>query len=157
MAIKIKEKIYIDSEGEVQESQFKPFLNQVSQLLAGEYAFYVCDSKRNRTPNQFNYLFGVVLKMISADSGMEPNDLYRIFEKKYAPIKTVHFDGEDHIVQDLKRCNSKEFGLVIEKIIRFADTELGIIIPTREQMREAVAQDQYIDMYNDVWAGFIKK
>lgn len=151
MSIKIKERFTVDENGDVSEEDWKVIKDQVGQLLPGEYSNFICDSKKNATLPQLKYLFGVVLSMISKETGIETNELYRIFENKYAPKKIVHFEGEDHIVQDMKRCTSKEMGLIIEKIIRFADVELNIKIPTRDEVREPMAQEIYVDAYASQW------
>lgn len=155
MAIKIKDRFEVDGNGQFEIDEVE---KQIKQLLPGEYSIFICDSKKNRTLAQARYLFGVVLSMISKETGIENNDLYRIFENKYAPKKVINFQGEDQIVQDLKRCTSKEVGLIIEKIIRFADVELNIKIPTQEELREPMAQELYVDAYNSDWVkGAIKK
>jgi len=151
MAIKIKEKIFVDDTGRLSSSQFKMFTDQTAQLLPGEYSFYVLDSKKNRSLQQGKYLFGVVLKMISTETGYDAKDLYEIFEKMFCPVKVVNFKGEEHIIQDMKRLDTKEMGIVIEKIIRWADVELGVIVPSQEQTKDPLAADFYVDAYNDSW------
>ena len=148
MAIKIKERFFVDDDGNFDLFQVE---NQIKQLLTGEYAIYVCDSKREKTLQQYRYLFGVVFKMIGAELCLEPKDLYKIFEKKFAPQKVVDFMGEEKIVQDFKSCNSKEQGKVIEEIIRWADVEINVRIPTQDELREPVAQEAYVGAYNDTW------
>lgn len=151
MSIKIKEVVRIGGNGEVSEEDLEIVENQIRNLLPGDYSVFVCDAKKNRTLPQLRYLFGVVLRMMSKDTGMEVNDLYRIFENKYAPKKVVQFQGEDQIVQDLKSVTSKEMGDIIERIIRFADVELNIKIPTQDELREPMAQEIYVDAYNQDW------
>lgn len=157
MSIKIKEIVSVGDNGEMDVDDFSIVEKQIKQLLPGSYSIFICDAKKNRTLPQLKYLFGVVLKMISKESGIEANDLYRIFEKKYAPQKVVEFEGEEFIVQDLKKVTSKEMGLIIEQIIEFADVELGIRIPTQEELREPTAQEIYVDAYNDDWYAKMKK
>ena len=151
MSVKIKDRFAVD---EVKNFDLSSIECQIENLLPGEYSVFICDSKRNRTLGQTQYLFGVVLKLICDETGvedMDTPDLYRIFEKMFAPKKVVEFEGGEHVVQDMKRCNSKEMGLIIEKIIQYADTELGIKIPTRDEVREPMAQDIYINAYNSTW------
>ena len=149
--IKIKEKIFRDDTGRTSPSQLKMFMDQVEQLLPGEYAFYVLDSKKNRSLQQLKYLFGVPLKMLSVETGYDPKDLYRIVEHKFCPIKTITIKGEEFIVQDIKQLTSKEMGTLIEELIKWMDVEFGIIVPDKEQVKDPLAADQYVTAYNESW------
>lgn len=153
MAILIKDIIQIQ-EGDVELRRFK---RRLLELDDGEYSIFICNKSKNKSLSQLKYLFGVVLRTIANElegDRATVNDLYRFFERKYAPMKTVSLNGEDLVVQDLKNCSSKEMGDVIEQIIRFADSELGITIGSREQLKEPEAQEAYVDAYNNQWEGY---
>ena len=153
MAILIKDILQIQ-EGDVELRRFK---RRLLELDDGEYSVFICNKAKNKSLSHLNYLFGVVLRTIANElegDRATVNDLYRFFERKYAPMKTVSLNGEDLVVQDLKNCSSKEMGDVIEQIIRFADSELGITIGSREQLKEPEAQEAYVDAYNNQWEGY---
>lgn len=153
MAILIKDIIQIQ-EGDVELRRFK---RRLLELDDGEYSVFICNKAKNKSLSQLKYLFGVVLRTIANElegDRATVNDLYRFFERKYAPMKTVSLNGEDLVVQDLKNCSSKEMGDVIEQIIRFADSELGITIGSREQLKDPEAQEAYVDAYNNQWEGY---
>ena len=153
MAILIKDILQIQ-EGDVELRRFK---RRLLELDDGEYFIFICNKSKNKSLSQLKYLFGVVLRTIANElegDRATVNDLYRFFERKYAPMKTVSLNGEDLVVQDLKNCSSKEMGDVIEQIIRFADSELGITIGSREQLKEPEAQEAYVDAYNNQWEGY---
>ncbi len=153
MAILIKDILQIQ-DGDVELRRFK---RRLLELDDGEYAVFICNKAKNKSLSQLKYLFGVVLRTIANElegDRATVNDLYRFFERKYAPMKTVSLNGEDLVVQDLKNCSSKEMGGVIEQIIRFADSELGITIGSREQLKEPEAQEAYVDAYNNQWEGY---
>lgn len=147
MSIKIKEEINISDRG----FDLSSVKVQMKQLLPGDYAVYVCDKTKPRSFSQNKYLFGVVLKMIAEETGNEAKDLYKVFEEKFAPIKVIEFQGEEKIVRDMKRCSSKEMGLIIERIIRYADKYFNIRIPTQDELRTPEAEQIYVDAYNDAW------
>ena len=141
-------------EGDVELRRFK---RRLLELDDGEYSIFICNKSNNKSLSQLKYLFGVVLRTIANElegDRATVNDLYRFFERKYAPMKTVSLNGEDLVVQDLKNCSSKEMGDVIEQIIRFADSELGITIGSREQLKDPEAQEAYVDAYNNQWEGY---
>ena len=153
MAILIKDILQIQ-EGDVELRRFK---RRLLELDDGEYSIFICNKSKNKSLSQLKYLFGVVLRTIANElegDRATVNDLYRFFERKYAPMKTVSLNGEDLVVQDLKNCSSKEMGDVIEQIIRFADSELGITIGSREQLKELEVQEAYVDAYNNQWEGY---
>ena len=153
MAILIKDILQIQ-DGDVELRRFK---RRLLELDDGEYSVFICNKTKNKSLSQLKYLFGVVLRTIANElegDRATVNDLYRFFERKYAPIKTVSLNGEDLVVQDLKNCSSKEMGDVIEQIIRFADSELGITIGSREQLKDPEAQEAYVDAYNNQWEGY---
>ena len=153
MAILIKDILQIQ-EGDVELRRFK---RRLLELDDGEYSIFICNKSKNKSLSQLKYLFGVVLRTIANElegDRATVNDLYRFFERKYAPMKTVSLNGEDLVVQDLKNCSSKEMGDVIEQIIRFADSELGIAIGSREQLKDPEAQEAYVDAYNNQWEGY---
>lgn len=153
MAILIKDILQIQ-DGDVELRRFK---RRLLELDDGEYSVFICNKAKNKSLSQLKYLFGVVLRTIANElegDRATVNDLYRFFERKYAPMKTVSLNGEDLVVQDLKNCSSKEMGDVIEQIIRFADSELGITIGSREQLKDPEAQEAYVDAYNNQWEGY---
>ena len=153
MAILIKDILQIQ-EGDVELRRFK---RRLLELDDGEYSIFICNKSKNKSLSQLKYLFGVVLRTIANElegDRATVNDLYRFFERKYAAMKTVCLNGEDLVVQDLKNCSSKEMGDVIEQIIRFADSELGITIGSREQLKDPEAQEAYVDAYNNQWEGY---
>ena len=153
MAILIKDIIQVEN-GDVEVRRIK---RRISDLEDGEYSIFICNKQKNKSLSKLKYLFGVVLRTIANElegDRATVNDLYRFFERKYAPMKTVSLNGEDLVVQDLKNCSSKEMGDVIEKIIQFADKELDITIGSREQLKDPEAQEAYVDAYNNQWEGY---
>ncbi|MGL5690374.1 MAG: hypothetical protein ACRDD8_06065 [Bacteroidales bacterium] len=132
----------------------------LSMLTDGEYSFFICDKKKNRTMPQLKYLFGVVLRRIADElegERADVNDLYRFFEKKFAPIKTISINGEECIVQDLKNSTHQEMGDVIEQIVLFAERELNISMPTRDELKLPQASEAYVNAYNDQWTDYSTK
>lgn len=125
----------------------------VDSLPDGEFGFLIYDNSKNRSLPQLKYLFGVVLKTISEklNSHPTPGALYRYFEEVYAPIHKSNIQGEEFEYFDLKNEKSIELDSVIEMIIRHAADQLGITIPTREEIREAQAREPYAEAYAETW------
>lgn len=139
------------------ECDFSALRRSMKKLEDGDYAVFICNKSKNKTMPQLKYLFGIVLKEISNNTGYEVNDLYRMFEKMFAPKKVLEFNNEEFITQDAKNLNAKDMGAFIEKIIHFASEELGIEIVSREDVKSPEAQGNYVDVENDYWTSVYKK
>ena len=131
-------------------------LRFVDGLPTGKYDYILVDDSKNRSLPQLKYLFGVVLKTISRELPGNPpvNALYRFFEDTYAPIHTCTIHGEKFEYLDLKNEKSTEVDDVIQRIIRHAEKEWGIRIPTKEELQAAPAKALYAEAYMDVWKDF---
>ena len=73
-----------------------------------------------RSNPQNKYYFGVVVDMISEETGNEPEETHELLKLKF--LKPM---GKANTTQ----LDTKEFNLYIEKIQRWAAQDLGCIIP----------------------------
>jgi len=73
-----------------------------------------------RSNPQNKYYFGVVVDMISEETGNEPEETHELLKLKF--LKPM---GKANTTQ----LDTREFNLYIEKIQRWAAIELGCIIP----------------------------
>lgn len=122
----------------------------------GEFAFYICDKKKNNVLPRLKYFNGVILKAISENYGKHPpvNVLYRKFEKMFAPVKTVYLFGSTFAYQDLKNCTPEEFDEVVKKVVEFAEDKLGITVLPRVDLKRTELTEAYVDAYNDQWRDY---
>ena len=156
MAILLKDIVTIEDDGG--KVGFRHIqARMLESLEPGDYAVYICNKKKNKTLSQLKYLFGVVLRGIADYVGGDRysvNDLYRFFEKQFAPTKAIELNGVEHITQDLKHCTSKEMGDVIEDIMDWSSRELGVSFPDRKELSEPQNQEEYVKAYNDEWGDY---
>ena len=82
-----------------------------------------------RTKQQNRYYFGVVLKLISKDTGFTQDELHQIFKTKYLTYKREYKGKWYAFVRTTTTLDTKEFGEYLDKIIRFVAEEFGIEIP----------------------------
>ena len=107
--------------------------------------------EKNRALNKLAYLHSVVLRTIAEtlaernpdEDPVSPQQLYRYFEEKFAPIHTCRINGEEFDYLDLKSEHAVDVGTVTEKIVRYAEKKLGIHIPTEEDLKK----ERYIQLY----------
>ena len=90
--------------------------------------------KKNRSLSQ-NKLYFMWLKCIGDDIGYDSQDLHAIMADKFLPDEIVEYGGKQ-IKKDksTSRLNTKEFTEYLEKIDRWAVTEMGIVLPSPDDL-----------------------
>jgi len=84
-----------------------------------------------RSLNQNRYYHGVLVSMISDETGHDPEELHEILKAKFLPHQFVPFGGEMvEVVASTTRLTTDEFGQYMERIRAFAATELNLNIPS---------------------------
>ena len=128
----------------------------IAKLKNGNYEFYILDDMQNRVLPHLKYLNGVVLKTISENLPDHPDvgALYRYYEQKFAPEHTCDLLGDKFTYKDLKTEPAVEVIDVINRIIHHALTELGIRVPTLEDMKKAEAKELYVGAYAEIWKDY---
>lgn len=132
--------------------------NMVDKLPDGIYEFLLFDQHKNRSLPQLKYLFGVVLKTISDNLPEHPSveALYRYFEERYAPIHKCMIQGNVFSFLDLKNESSTEVDSVIDKIIRYAEAQWDITIPSKDDLKAPEAKELYADAYTEMWKRYFE-
>jgi len=76
------------------------------------------------------YLFGVVYKVISDETGYEPEEIHEIMKGKFGVQYTTDFAGEVHEgIKSLSLYTKEELSSYIEKIIKWAGEHFITIPP----------------------------
>lgn len=144
-----------------------PDLTELNEALGklkdGEYMFvFAKTDEKNRALNKLAYLHSVVLRTIAEklaernpdEEPVSPQQLYRYYEEKFAPIHTCMINGEKFEYFDLKSEHAVDVGEVIEKISRYAEKKLGIHIPTEEELNTEPYFQTYAEAYMNQWKGY---
>lgn len=86
--------------------------------------------KKNRSLAA-NRLYWLWIKAIGDEIGYESDELHAIMADKFLPDEVVEYGGKQ-IKKDksTSRLNTKEFTEYLEKVDRFAASELGIVLPS---------------------------
>lgn len=75
-----------------------------------------------RSHRQNNYYWKCIVKIISSETGYYPNEVHALLKREFA-------------VGDTKDMDRREFNDYIEMIRIWSHTELGIILPTPEDLK----------------------
>lgn len=95
--------------------------------------------RKNRTPPQNRYYFGVVLKVISLHTGHSPEELHDFFKHEFNSKFERLGKVEVWIPQSTADLNTQEFSDYIENIKRFAAEKLdGLYVPDADEMMAVI-------------------
>ena len=81
--------------------------------------------KQTRSQAQNSYMWGVVYKIISDETGYTPDECHQLMAKQFLAYES---QGE-MFVKSTTRLNTKEMEDYLENVRRFATTELHCFIP----------------------------
>ena len=110
-------------------------LNRISMLAMDKpWQVEIKPYKKNRSVSQ-NKLYWKWITCIGNEIGYMPDELHAIMADKFLPDVFVEYGGKQ-IKQDksTSRLNTKEFTEYLEKIDRFAAAELGIVLPSPDDL-----------------------
>ncbi|OPY83165.1 MAG: hypothetical protein A4E71_02920 [Smithella sp. PtaU1.Bin162] len=105
------------------------YLDYFKKLSGKRVELTLKEEKSQRSLNQNNYYWGVVLKVLSEHTGYDPDDMHEICRYMFLKsFKTVgNFDRE--YVKSTTELNTAEFEEYLEKIRRWAAVELNCYTP----------------------------
>ena len=115
---------------------------------------YFCTARKSRSLPQNRYYFGVVLRVIEQDTGIEVEDLHEIFKHKFNLRTEFDLDGVSddftgtlaavelmgglrEVALSTKRMSTKQFTIYLDKITRWA-SDKGMHIPQPNEIPESL-------------------
>jgi hypothetical protein len=123
---------HIDANGKLVLQEPDGFRKAMQQFGRGLAVTVRVDERRDKRSSQANRYYFFILGLISEHTGYEKDELHELFKKKFNPI-TVSLAKEEEVVGgSTTKMNSKVFSEYVERIRRFAETELGVITPDPE-------------------------
>lgn len=124
----------------------RSFESFLSTAKKGRYKVEVKRDYPNRTIPQ-NSTYWLWLTCIEAETGTEKEDLHQIFAKKYL-TKLVEFQRQvEEITESTTKLDTKQMANYMNKVQRFAGTELSIELPNPEDKK----WDEFENYYSDRW------
>ena len=101
------------------------FQKFVGSRKDGEYKLSLKRSTKARSNQQNRYYWGVIIKMISEETGMFPDETHDALKWKFLRKSAGRFET----VHSTTRLSTNEFSEYIDKVIAFASTDLNMRIP----------------------------
>ena len=86
-------------------------------------------SESSRTSQQNRYYWGVILKIVSQETGFTPEEAHEVYKKKFLTYQKAHKGKLYDFTKSTTDLKTSEFGEYLDKVINHAQTELLCIIP----------------------------
>ena len=80
--------------------------------------------RSQRSSNQNAYYFGVVLDILSKETGYEIDEMHEIMKYKFLKVK-----GKMDYIKSTAKLSTSEFETYLERIKRWAAQDLSVVIP----------------------------
>lgn len=109
------------------------YKNAMKQFQRGPAVMRIEIPKKGRSSQANRYYWGVVLALIADHTGYEQDELHEYFKTRFNPINFVFAGDEQVIGGSTRQMTSKQFAEYIDRIRRFAETELGMTLPEPER------------------------
>jgi hypothetical protein len=114
-------------------AKFQAYLER----LEGKHIEITVRKQRSqRSLNQNSYYFGVVVKLLSTETGYEEEEIHDIL--KYQFLKIGGSDGEFERVRSTSALSTSDFEEYLEKIRRWSAGVLGIVIPLPNEAENTI-------------------
>jgi len=98
-----------------------------------ELELKISKKRRTRSQNQNNWYWGVVLPVISRDTGHSVEELHEIYKRRFLQPKEVNYRGKIiRLPGSTSRLSKADFFEFVERI-RADAADIGIYIPEPEQ------------------------
>lgn len=83
----------------------------------------------SRSQQQNRYMWGIVYKIIGDELGMTSEEVHEVYKEKFLSYKKEIKGKFYTFTKSTTELNVVEFGEYLDKVIRHASSELGLIIP----------------------------
>lgn len=131
MAFEISRKFDFEiQKGQIVDLDTTKVMKHIASRKNGYYSLVIRKKTRNRSNKQNRFLWGVVYKILSDETGHSDEDVHRFLTGEFLKDRT----GAIHVVKSTKDLTTKEFEDYIEKIRVWSSETLNIYIPTPNEV-----------------------
>jgi hypothetical protein len=111
------------------------YLVQLSKLEGKRFEEILRQQKSQRSLNQNNYYWGVVLEILSGHTGYTADDMHEILKFKFLRF-VIRIDNDEGMeyVKSTTKLNTTEFEAYLTKIKQWAETKLNCFIPNPNEV-----------------------
>jgi len=118
------------------EADKRKLYEAIKGLKPGHWVFDIKPQKNIRSVDQNSY-YWFVLNVISLDTGQDSLSLHDEFKRLFNSRIEFKTDGKYKVIADTTTfLDTGEFTVYLDKVIRYAEGELGIIIPRADRVSE---------------------
>lgn len=113
------------------ETEKKKLFGVLQKLKPVRYSLSIKQWRKRRSVSQNKFYWGVVLDILSKETGFFPDELHDILKKKFNPkVKVLRQTGEEFLIGGTTtEMETLEFENYLESIRTWALTDLDIFIP----------------------------
>jgi hypothetical protein len=91
--------------------------------------------KRSLSANALYFAWiNEVVKIIHNDTGQDKEDVHEYLKRKFLEPRRFEVNGEEFTVYSTKNLSSADFKSFMDKVMAWAATDLGIMLPTPEEL-----------------------
>jgi hypothetical protein len=119
----------ISAEGKLVLDAPAAFVGAMRDMKRGRVSIRVAIDRGGRSQAANRYYWGIVLRSISEHTGFEVDELHEYFKQAYNPRQVRIGPDETVVGGSTRSMNTQQFHDYVERIRRFAATELGISLP----------------------------
>lgn len=120
--------------GKVQNARLnldhREMFDKYLHTLSGEVQVIVRKKRKDRSNNQNRYYFGVIIKILSDETGYFPQEIHEAMKIKFLQIEGAKFPVA-RSTSDLSTVETEDY---YSKIRMWASSELGIYIPNPNEI-----------------------
>lgn len=128
--MKFKHFAIVDDKGKLELSNTDAFKNELLKFKGKRVYVIVDEEKQQRSINQNNYYWGVVVKILSNELGYTQEEMHEILKAKFSPKDVKEVAGEQIVIpKSTTKQKTDEFETYLEHIRRFALLQLNCKIP----------------------------
>ena len=110
------------------------YLIWVASLDGKQVRVIVEQETRKRTDPQNKYYWGVIIELLSQELGYESEEVHNLLKSMFLKRRVI-LKGKEYIsIGSTTKLNTAQFTDYIEKIKRFAASELNISIPDSDEV-----------------------
>lgn len=124
---------HIDASGKLVLVEPREFKGAMERFGRGLAVTVRVEERRDRRSSQGNRYYWFILGLISEHTGFEKDELHELFKKKFNPVTVSLGQEEDVIGGSTRKMDTKRFAEYVERIRRFAETELNVTTPDPER------------------------
>lgn len=127
----------------VSEVDRKRIMDHIAMLSLGKpWQVTVGPLTKTRTLSQNSLMWkwlNEVADHVSEHTGYEANEVHEFLKRKFLQPKIIVINGEEIRHWTTTNLTTSEMSAYMEKIYRWATSELGIFLPTPEELHERAA------------------